>query len=230
MLRQVWAIVAKDALIEWRTRDLLATMGGMGLAAVVACNFAVDFARIPFSAAGAPVLWLAFLFTGTIGLSRSFALERENRCLEGILLSPLDRSLLYVGKLVSNLVVLLAFDALLVALAAILLNVGPGAVRLGRERWLVLALAILASTVGFAAVGTLVALMAQRTRRGDFLLPVLQSCLTLPVLIAGVVATQRVLRTDAPMADAWAPLELLAAFDVVLVSTSLVLFEVVVED
>ena len=230
MIGQLLAIVAKDLLIEWRTRDLLATMGVMGLASIVIFNFAVDFGRMPFTELGAPVLWLAFVFTGMTGLSRSFALERENRCLEGILLSPVDRSVLYLGKLTVNVLVLLVLEAFLLGLALLFLNQGSGAVHLSTGRWLALAAVMAINTLGFAAVGTLFALMAQRTRRGDFLLPMLQAIMTLPILIAAVVATQRVLHVEVPLADVAELVKLSAVFDVVVVAVALVVFEYVVED
>ena len=229
-VRQALAIARKDLLIEWRTRDLLATMGIMGLASVVIFNFAVDFGRVPFAELGAPVLWLAFVFTGMTGLSRSFALEKENHCLEGILLAPIDRSVLYLGKLLVNVVVLLALDAFLLGLSFLLLNQGSGAVTLPGRRWLALAAIVAVNTLGFAAVGTLFALMAQRTRRGDFLLPVLQAVMTLPVLVAAVVATRRVLQVDVPLGDVVPLLELSGVFDVVVVAVALVVFEYVVEE
>lgn len=229
-LRQLAAIVGKDLLIEWRTRDLLATMGVMGLASVVLFNFAVDFSRMPFSELGAPVLWLAFTFTGMTGLSRSFALEKENRCLEGILLSPVDRSVFYLGKLIVNLLVLFALEVFLLGLCLAFLNQGSGAVHLPQSRWLVLLGVMALNTLGFAAVGTLFALMAQRTRRGDFLLPVLQAILTLPILIAAVIATQRLLRVDVPLSDVTDLVKLSAVFDVVVVAVALVTFEFVVEE
>jgi heme exporter protein B len=229
-LRQVMAIVAKDLLIEWRTRDLLATMGAMGLASVVLFSFAVDFTQVPFSRLGAPVLWLAFTFTGMTGLSRSFAVEKENRCLEGLLLAPVDRSVIYAGKLIGNFLVLLALDAVLLVLCFVMLNVGDGAVKLDAAGAAMLAAVILVNALGFAAAGTLLAFMAQRTRRGDFLLPVLQGVLALPILIAAVVATQRIFDAERPLADAMAPLRISGVFDIAFIAISLIMFDHVVED
>lgn len=227
--RQVGALVAKDFLIEWRTRDLVATMGAMGLAAVASFSFAVDFTVLPFARVGAPVLWLAFTFTGMTGLSRSFGVERENRCLDGLLLAPMDRGLLYAGKLASNFLVLMALDAMLLALCFVMLNVGDP-VRLDAARWLALLGVVSLNTLGFAAVGTLLAFMAQRTRRGDFLLPVLQAVLALPVLILAVIATQRIFDRNVPLAAIGAPVRLSAVFVVVFVALSLVVFDHVVEE
>jgi heme exporter protein B len=228
--RQAWAIVAKDLLIEWRTRDLLATMVILGFTTVVLFNFAVDFARVPFSMLGAPVLWLAFSFTGFIGLTRSFALERQDSCLDGLLLAPVDRSVIYLGKLIVNFLVLTVLEVFLLALCVFFLNQGSGAVELPLSRWAVLVAVIALNTLGFASVGTLFALMVQRTRRGDVLLPVLQSILSLPVLIPAVLATRRLLDARAPLKDIAHLVQLSAVFAVVFIALSLVVFEYVVED
>jgi heme exporter protein B len=229
-LARVAAIAWKDALIEWRTRDLVATMGAMGLASIVLFGFSIDFEQASFARFGPPVLWLAFTFTGMTGLSRSFSVEREHHCLEGLLLAPVDRSVVYLGKLLSNVLVLLALDAVLVLLAFAMLNGGTGAVHLDAARWAWLGVIVATNTIGFAAAGTLLAFMTQRTRRGDFLLPVLQAVLALPVLIAAVVATQRLFDPERPLSELSMPLRLTGVYDVAFIAVSLIVFEHVVED
>lgn len=229
-LAQVFAIVGKDLLIEWRTRDLLATMLVLGLTTLVLFELAVDFTQVPFRMVGPPALWLSFVFTSVLGLSRSFALERENRCLEALLLSPIDRSVLFLGKFLANLLVLTLLQLLLTAAALVLLNHGPGAVSLGLDRLALLAAIVFLNALGYAAVGTLFALMAQRTRRGDLLLPVLQAVLGLPVLAAAVIATRRVMDVELGLDAVVAPLRLTGIFDIVFVALALLLFEAVVED
>jgi heme exporter protein B len=230
VLRQVAAIMAKDLLIEWRTRDLLSTMVVLGFTSIVLFNFAFDFGRLPYRQLGAPVLWVAFLFTGVAGLARAFGLERENRCIDGILLAPVDRSVLYVGKLLVNFLVLTVLALMLLGFSMLLLNQGSGRVEIPGSRWPVLLGIVALNTLGFAAVGTLFALLAQRTRRGEVLLPVLQSILTLPVLVAAVLATGRVLDASLPLSDIWGLVKLSAAFDVVFTCVFLVIFEYVVEE
>ena len=229
-LRQLRAIVGKDALVEWRTKDLLSTTLVLGLSSVVLFAFAVDFGRVPFAVMGAPVLWLAFVYTGVTAIARSFGVEKENRCLDGLLLAPIDPSVLYLGKLAFNFLVLLVLEGFLLGLCLVLLNRGSGSVDLPRERWLLLGAVVAVHALGFAAVGTLFALMAQRTRRGDVLLPVLQVILTLPVIIPAVVATQRTLDTALPASAVGEVLRLSGVFDVIFVALSIALFEHVVEE
>jgi heme exporter protein B len=154
-------------------------------------------------------------------LSRSFALERENLCLEALLLSPIDRSVLYAGKFLANLLVLTVLQLLLTGAALVLLNHGPGAVDLGAQRLWILAGIVVLNAFGYAAVGTLFALMAQRTRRGDLLLPVLQAVLGLPVLAAAVIATRKLLDVELALDALAMPLRLTAIFDLVFVSLAL---------
>lgn len=229
-LRQVAAITFKDALVEWRTRDLASTTLVLGVSSVVLFAFAVDFGRVPFAVMGAPVLWLAFVYTGVSGVARSFGSERENRCLDGLLLAPVDPGVLYLAKLLFNFLVLLVLQVVLVALCLLLLNRGSGAVDLPPSRAALLLAVIAVHALGFAAVGTLMALMAQRTRRGDVLLPVLQVILTLPVVIPAVIATQRTLDLSRSVEAVEAVLQLSAVFDLVFIALAFALFEHVVEE
>lgn len=229
-LRRVAAIVAKDLVIEWRTRDLLTTMVLFAFVSVVLFSFAIDFSVTPFRLVGAPVIWLVFVYTGFAGLSRSFALEADDGCFDALLLAPFDRSLIYLGKLLVNGVVLFALELVVLGLAFLLLNRGSGGVDLDATRWAILVGIVALNTLGFAGVGTLFALVAQRSRRGDVLLPVVQAVLTLPVLIPAVLATRTVLDTSAPLADLVPLVRLSAVFDVVVVALSFALFDQVVEE
>lgn len=229
-LRQVAALVGKDLLIEWRTRDLMATMLVLGLTSLVLFELAVDFTQVPFRLVGPPALWLSFVFTAVLGLSRSFGIERENRCLEALLLAPVDRSVLYAGKLVANFLLLTLLQLVLTATALVLLNHGPGAVTLGLERLAALSGVIALNALGYASVGTLFALMAQRTRRADLLLPMLQAVLGLPILAAAVIATRRLLDSELDLSTVAAPVRLSAVYAISFVALSLLLFESVVED
>ena len=229
-LRQVAALVGKDLLIEWRTRDLVATMLVLGLTSLVLFEFAVDFTQVPFRLVGPPALWLSFVFTAVLGLSRSFGLERDNRCLEALLLAPVDRSVLYAGKLLANFLTLTLLQLVLTAAALVLLNHGPGSVKLDVERLGVLAAIVALNALGYAAVGTLFAVVAQRTRRGDLLLPVLQAVLGLPILVLAVIATRRLLDVGLGLGHAAGMLRWTAVYDLVFIALALVLFEFVVED
>jgi heme exporter protein B len=151
-------------------------------------------------------------------------LERQNETLRGLLLSPLERPALYVGKLAGILLLLFAVEVVIVPMTGLLFQ-AP----LFRYPWLLIAL-LVTGTVGFAAVGTLFAAMLVRTRSRDVLLPVLLYPITVPVIIAGVRGTAALFQVDAdlPMARAW--LSMLVFFDAMFVTLALWTFESVMTE
>jgi heme exporter protein CcmB len=167
---------------------------------------------------------VAIAFSGTLALGRAFERERQGETLRALLMSPIDRPALYVGKLVGILVLLAAVEVLVVPLVALMFQA-----RLFDHPLLMLGL-LAGVTVGFAAVGTLFAAMLVRARSRDVLLPVLLYPITVPVMIAGVRGTAALLQPEAdePMARAW--LAFLIFFDVVFVTLALWTFEPVMTE
>jgi heme exporter protein B len=216
--RQVWAVLRKDLLLEWRTREVLTSSLVFGLLALVIFTFALDL-RAENAALFAPgVLWAAFVFAGVLALGRSFAQERDRGTLDGLLLAPVDRSALYLAKAAANAGVILAVEAALLPVFAAFFNLPV--LRLG------LAPVLLLGTAGFAAVGTLFAALAANTRAREALLPVLLLPVAVPVVIGSVKATAAVL--DGTAVGHW--LGLLGAFDALFLVVGSWLFEHVVED
>jgi heme exporter protein CcmB len=174
--------------------------------------------------AAAGILWIAIAFSGTLALGRAFERERHGETLRALLISPIDRPALYVGKLLGILVLLAAVEALVVPLIALMFQAA-----LFDHTLLMLGL-LAAGTLGFAAVGTLFAAMLVRARSRDVMLPVLLYPITVPVIIAGVRGTAALLQPEAdePMARAW--LAMLVLFDVVFVTLALWTFEPVMTE
>ena len=218
-LGTVWLVTRKDLLIEVRSREILYTTLFFAVSCVLV--FAFGFVRegraIEHAAAG--ILWIAIAFSGTLALGRAFERERQNDTLRALMLAPVDRPALYVGKLVGVLVLLGAVEAVVVPIVALMFQA-----RLFAHPFLMAGL-LIAGTVGFAAVGTLFAAMLVRARSRDVLLPVLLYPITVPVIIAGVRGTAALLQADVdlPMARAW--LSMLVFFDVVFITLSLWTFE-----
>ena len=223
-LRAVWIVTRKDLLIETRTREIFFTTAFFALACVLV--FAFGFVRDgrPVQDAAAGILWIAIAFSGTLALGRAFERERQGETLRALLISPIDRPALYVGKLLGILVLLAAVETLVVPLVALMFQ-AP----LFDHAWLMLGL-LAAGTLGFAAVGTLFAAMLVRARSRDVMLPVLLYPITVPVIIAGVRGTAALLlpEADEPMARAW--LAMLVFFDVVFVTLALWTFEPVMTE
>lgn len=216
-------LIWKDVVLEWRSREILTAMIVFSMLVTVIFNFAFS----P-SAADAPrllpgMLWVTVAFASTLGLSRSFVLERDHGAIEALRLFPFDPSLIYVGKLVSNLLYLLAAEALLLpALAAI------AGIRLAGIL-APLALIMLLGSIGLVAVGTIFSAMSVNTRIREVLLPVLMFPLAAPVLISAVRATLGILTGNA-LGDVLPGLRILLAFDAIFLVVGYVIFEFVLEE
>jgi heme exporter protein B len=218
-LETVWLVTRKDLLIEVRSREILYTTLFFAVSCVLV--FAFGFVRegraLDHAAAG--ILWIAIAFSGTLALGRAFERERQNETLRALMLAPVDRPALYVGKLLGVLILLGAVEAIVVPMVSLMFQA-----RLFAHPFLMVGL-LTTGTVGFAAVGTLFAAMLVRVRSRDVLLPVLLYPITVPVIIAGVRGTAALLQADVdvPMARAW--LSMLVFFDVVFITLALWTFE-----
>jgi heme exporter protein B len=173
----VGTLARKDLLLELRSRDTVPAMLLFVVSTLVVFNFALPAGASAEAAYG--LLWAALVFTAILGLTRAFAAEREQRVLDGLVLAPSDRSAIWLGKAIA----VVAFLALaeVVALPAFALFFEP-------VSWELVAAVALAS-VGFAAVGTLLAAMAAASRARELLLPLLFLPLVIPIVVGGVGAS-----------------------------------------
>jgi len=222
--RAVWVITRKDLLVEARTREILFTTMFFAVACVMVFAFGFVKEGRPVSDAAAGILWIAIAFSGTLALGRAFERERQGETLRALLIAPIDRPALYVGKLVGILILLAAVEAIVVPMVALMFQAA-----LFDHLLLMLGL-LAAGTVGFSAVGTLFAAMLVRARSRDVMLPVLLYPITVPVIIAGVRGTAALLQPDGgePMARAW--LAMLVFFEVVFITLALWTFEPVMTE
>jgi heme exporter protein B len=216
------AILAKDLRIEWRTRESLSSVFVLGVLLVIVLTVAHDPAPEAAPALAPGVLWSTFLFTGLLGVQRAFLLERENDCLAGLLSAPVDPAAIYTGKLLANVVVLATTQAVVVPLAGLFLHLDLVPVLPA------LVVVLVLGNVGFAALATLFAAVAVRTRAREVMLPLLLLPLLVPLLIGGVESTRAVL--EGGLAAARDGLAVLAAFDVVFTVAGWLLFAYVVRD
>ena len=179
--RAVAAIVWKDIRAELRTKDIFSSMFVFALLSVIVFNFAFEL-RVPDMKMVVPgIVWVAVTFAGTLGLNRAFVIEQDKGSLAGLLLAPVDRSAIYFGKMLGNLLFMLVVEAILLPLVMIFFNLSL----LTRPHLLVLFL----GTFGFAAVGTVFSAIAVNTRAREVLLPILLFPVLVPVLVAGVKMT-----------------------------------------
>jgi heme exporter protein B len=221
-MRAALVILKKDLRIEWRTKESLASYGVLGVLLLIVFAFAHDPTPAEAPRLAPAVLWVTIVFTGMLGIQRAFAVEREQDCMAGLLGAPIDPSAVYVAKLVATLIMLGAMQVVLVPLAVVLLRLDLGNALAG------VVLVLVLGDLGFASLGTLFAAVAMRTRAREVLLPVLLLPLVVPVVIAGVKATQAALAGG--LGDGAEALRVLAVFDLVFAVAGWLLFQYVVQD
>lgn len=215
------AIVWKDLRAEFRSYELISSMLVFSLLVILIFNFALDLDIKTRQSATAGVLWATFAFAGTLGLNRSMAIEKDRGCLDGLLLAPVDRSAIYFGKFFSNLAFMLIVEAIVLPVYSVLYNIN-----LFQSGLLVI---ILLGSIGYSAIGTLLAAMSVQTRTRDILLPILLLPVVLPLIIAAVQASNAILAGDEFSAiTSW--LNLLIAYDIILTAVAFMLFDYILED
>jgi heme exporter protein B len=216
VLRAAWAIAAKDLRVESRSRELVYTTLFFALTSVLvfAFSFVQSDDAVPAGAASG-ILWVTLAFSGTIALTRTFEREKEHDTLRGLLLSPVPRIAVYLGKLFGVVLLLLSIQALIVPLAGLFFQAPIGRA----TGWLIAML--VTGAIGFAAVGTLFAAMLVRARSRDVLLPLVLLPIVVPVIIAGVRGTNALLLPEPDLAMARVWLAMLISFDAVFLSLAL---------
>lgn len=218
-LSAVALVAKKDLLIETRSREVVYTSALFAVLCVLVFAFGFVEEGRAESKAAAAILWIAIAFSGSLALGRIFDRERQHETLRALLLAPIPRAAIYVGKLAGVLALLLLVQVIVVPLVALWFQAG-----LFRNAALTIGI-LMCGSLGYAAVGTLFAAMLARSRSRGALLPVLLYPITIPVIIAGVRGTAALLQPEADLAAARAWLMMLVAFDAVFLTLSLWTFE-----
>jgi heme exporter protein B len=191
------------------------------LLVILIFNFALELDIRARANVTAGVLWVTFAFAGTLGLNRSMAVEKDRGCLDGLLLAPVDRSAIYFGKVIGNLIFMFIVEAIVLPIYTVLYNINlfrPG-----------LLLVILLGSIGYVAVGTVLSTMAVQARTRDILLPILLFPLAIPVLIAAVKASNGFLQ-NLEMVEIQPWLNLLLVYDIIFFAIAFMFFDYVVEE
>lgn len=212
----------KDLLVERRSKETLNALLFFSLALLFVFQFALGPDRERLAAVLPGLLWLGFILSGMLGLGRAFLVEHQNDCWEALLLTPGDKSAIYLGKLAASLVLMLVVEALVLALFVLFFNLDLAPVLPG------LALVIALGTVGIAAVGTLFAAMTAQVRARELLFPVLLLPVLVPVLLGTVEATEALLLRE-PLAAVGHWLKLLVAADAVYLAIGFLTFDFILE-
>lgn len=213
-------LIWKELLAEWRSRDALASMFFFSVVALLIFNFALDLSPVEMEDVIPGILWVTFVFAALLGLNRSFQGEREQGSLDGLMLIPAPRGLIYLAKLVGNFLFLTIIELCALPVLIILYNITIPALLLP---------ILLLGTLGISASGTIFAAMASNSRLRDVLLPLMLLPIVVPLLVGAVKATGVVLEPNPILSDAYSAILLMVAFDTVFVTLSYLLFDFVLE-
>jgi len=219
-LRRVWVVAEKDVRTEMRSKEVVGTMAAFSVLAAVVFGLAFDL-RVPRSELVVPgILWVIVLFAGVLGLNRSFGSEVDRGTLAGLLLAPVERSAIYLGKVAANLLYFLIVEALLVPALLILFDVNllkP-----------IVLLGLLLGTIGYVGVGTLFAALTSRNRARETLLPILLLPVLVPLFISGMGLTSVIL-DGRGTAEAWPWLGIIGLYDALVFAIAFLLVDVIWE-
>lgn len=219
-LRAVYAVVRKDLRVEQRTKQVTTTVAVFALLVVLA--FAFSFVQSFQSAAllGRGALWIAFVFAGTFGVTKTIELEDRNGALDGLLLAPIDRTAIYLGKVLSSTLFIFAVSLVTLGAAVVFLGYAPNPTTAAA-----LVGVLFVAGIGFSAVGVVVSILTFRSGLDELALPVLLVPLVVPILLAGVELAAG-LSSGAPLSG-W--LRLLGLYTGIVLLAGVATFEYVVE-
>jgi heme exporter protein B len=219
----VWLIARKDLLIEFRTRSAFFAALVFALLAVVIFRFSWDPTAVPAIDLAPGVLWVIFVFSGLLGLHRSFGVEEADRAMDGLLAAPIGREALFAGKALANLVFVAAVQTVAVPAVGLFYDLPLWEVLPG------LALLSALASVGLVAVGTLFSAMTTNTRLAELLLPMLALPFFVPVVTPAALGTAKLL-AGRPFGELVPMLKLLGAFDIVFLVACTLAFPFTLED
>jgi heme exporter protein B len=221
-LKAALAVAWKDLAVEWHSRELVSAMLIFALLLLFIFNFALELEPGSRPALAAGIIWVTLVFSGTLGLNRSISMEKDQGCLDGLLLVPIDRTAIYFGKVISIWFFMLLTAVIILPTYGILFNdsllVRPGV-------FLVVAL----GSLGYSVVGTLFSVMASQTRTRDILLPILLFPVAIPLILAVVRASGGLLQ-GLPSTELRTWFNLLVVYDLVFLGVGFMAFEYLVED
>ncbi|MBI4743396.1 MAG: heme exporter protein CcmB [Actinobacteria bacterium] len=221
-LRQIAAILKKDIISELRTKEMLTSMFLFVMLTMVIFNYAFGADRNNLTPFGGGMLWITFLFTAILGLNRSFVHEKDEGCLEGLLLAPVDRPVIYLGKMTGNLIFLSVIEIVTLPIFTVFFISHNYFPQIG---WFIIALIL--SNLGISATGTLLATISINTKTRDMMLPILFLPIIIPLLIGAVVSTGQIMAGTKNFESVYSSLKFLGVYDIIFLLISYGLYDFV---
>ena len=215
-------VARKDLTIEFRTRTAFLSSVVFAVLGLAVFYFAWSSSAVAAIDLAPGVVWVIFIFSSILAVQRSFGVEQPERALDGLLISPISRESIYLGKAIANMCFVGAIQLVAIPAAVLFYNLPLAAMPV------LFAIAALA-TVGLVAVGTLFASMAVNTRLAELLLPMLSLPFFMPIVIAAGMTTQRLL-AGRPLSESLPWLKLLIAFDLVFLTACTLAFPHTIEE
>lgn len=220
-LKKALAITRKDALSEMRTKEIIFSALLFALLVIVTFNFAFGGSQESIRLVAPGILWVTFTFAGVLSLNRAFIPEQEEGCLEGLMVCPMGREVIYAGKMLGSFLFMLIIEIIALPVFAVLFNLPVFSPQL-------LVITLLA-TIGFVAVGTLFSALAVNTKAREMVLPILFLPVVVPLIIGAVKASEMALSGE-PWGNLLSWLQIIVAFDAIFLVVSFWVFSFVVEE
>ena len=220
-LSTAWVLVWKDLVQEWRSRDVLTSMFAFAVLSLFIFNYALELSPIDRAEIAPGLIWVVMVFAGTLGLNRSFAAEQEQGSFEGLMMAVPELSVIYLAKMITNLLMMFGLAILVIPIYSLLYNQSLFDLRFFGI--------LMLGAWGYSAAGTLISSMTVQTRMRDLLLPVLLFPLLLPVNMAVVKSSSAIIAVSAvPEFQSW--INLLLVYDVIMTVVSIMVFEYVIRE
>lgn len=220
-LKAVFAVVRKDLAAEFRGRELITSMLVFSLMVVLIFSFALDRNPRELREITSGVMWVTFAFAGILGLNRSLGMEKDGNAIDGLLLAPVDRSTIYFGKAISNLIFMMMVEIIVIPVFSIFYSINlfhPG-----------LLLTVVLFTYGYVITGTLLAGMSVQARTRDVLLPILHLPVAWPIIMFSARASSLFLQGQG-WDQTWSHINMLVIFNVVFTVLGYMFYDYVVEE
>ena len=202
----IWAIVKKDLIEEWRSREIVASVAVFSLIVLVSFQLAVDLTPGLVKAVLPGIFWVTIIFGGLIGMMRAFSIEIETGGLKGMLLTSASRDAIFFGKAISIFFIMALMEILILPLLIVVFNV--------QIQLIPMFMVSVLSLVGLALIGTVLSAISFNTRAREAILPILFLPIIAPVLIAAVECTKSILLAE-NMSSYQNWLELIVVFDLI---------------